>query len=264
MARTTKPGIDYFSHDVHMMSDIKIKLLKAKHGLIAYAIFLRLLEDIYADKGYYLEINDNYDILFIDDNNLDLNVYNEILNDCIKNNLFDKKMYEKYKILTSVRIQSNYCEAIGRRMNVFFIKEYLLTDVNLLINTKKVNVYINLLNVYNETLNVDIGTQSKGEENKGEENTNTDDNDYEIFFNECWKLYPNKKGKSTIKDTTKKRVYKLGEEFIRAINRYSKEVQGKEKQFMKHGSTFWNSGYEDYLDDNYEEETNNEFEVGDF
>ena len=51
MARTSKKGIDYFSHDVDMMQDRRIKLIKAKHGLVGYAIYLRLFEELKAEKG---------------------------------------------------------------------------------------------------------------------------------------------------------------------------------------------------------------------
>ena len=78
----------------------------------------------------------------------------------------------------------------------------------------------------------------------------------ENFFEECWKLYPSKTGKGTIKDKAKKETYKLGEEFKRCIERYIEFVEQKRKKDFpnlnwKNGSTFWNSGYIDFLDENY-------------
>ena len=159
MARQIKTGIDYFSHDVDMLQDKKIKIIKAKHGLVGYAVYLRLLEELYRENGYYLTIDDDFNILFADDNNLDFDVYISILNDCIIKELFDSQLYEKYSILTSKRIQENYISATERRKEVELEKSYCILDVNIL----GLNVYIN-------SLNVDIGTQSKVKESK-EDNT---------------------------------------------------------------------------------------------
>ena len=155
MARQCKVGIDYFSHDVDMLNDKKVKLIKAKHGLLGYAVYLRLLEELYRDKGYYLQIDEDFNILFADENNLDYNVYILMLNDCIKNELFNARMYETYSILTSKRIQSNYVEATQRRKEVEFSSEYLIIDLE--------GVYKDEVNVNILTLNDDISTQSKAQ-----------------------------------------------------------------------------------------------------
>lgn len=81
---------------------------------------------------------------------------------------------------------------------------------------------------------------------------------YSAFFEQVWKLYPNKVGKGRISDTTKKKTYKLGDEFIRCIERYIGHVEERRGNGFKdlkyqNGSTFFNSGYVDYLDENYTE-----------
>lgn len=77
-------------------------------------------------------------------------------------------------------------------------------------------------------------------------------------INECferlWKQYPNKRGKGQVSDAKKKVLYQIGEEHIqRALKRY---LDGLEKDAswrkLQNGSTFFNSGYVDYLDENYE------------
>lgn len=160
MARKCKIGIQYFSHDVDMAQDKKIKLIKAKHGLIGYAVFLRLLEEVYKENGYYLKIDEDFNILFSDDNNINYNDYILILNDCINKELFDEELYKKHNILTSRRIQENYASATERRKEVEFIQEYLLVDIEKFY-VEKVNVIINVLNADNNDLNDNIGTQSK-------------------------------------------------------------------------------------------------------
>lgn len=67
-----------------------------------------------------------------------------------------------------------------------------------------------------------------------------------------WNLYPNKKGKAiAIKKIPKLIKDHSYEQLERCIIRYSKEVEGKKQQYIKHGSTFFNTGYMDYLDKNY-------------
>jgi hypothetical protein len=73
------------------------------------------------------------------------------------------------------------------------------------------------------------------------------------LFERLWKLYPVKKGKGQVSDAAKKRLLKIGhEELERAIDRYKMELE-KDSDWRKpqNGSTFFNSGYVDYLDENY-------------
>lgn len=74
------------------------------------------------------------------------------------------------------------------------------------------------------------------------------------FFNTCWKAYPRKLGKGDVKDGTKKRLYReVGlEQMLRCIERYKQANVGIEEKYLKYGGTFFNSGYVDYLDENYE------------
>lgn len=82
--------------------------------------------------------------------------------------------------------------------------------------------------------------------------TKTTKKDINIFFEELWKLYPLKKGKAKIKDSQKEKLFYIGiDELARAIKRYDGEVT--DKTYLQHGSTFFNGGYIDYIDANYQE-----------
>ncbi len=73
------------------------------------------------------------------------------------------------------------------------------------------------------------------------------------LFEQLWQLYPVKKGKGQVSLAAKKRLLKIGfEETERAVNRYLSELE-KDSSWRKpqNGSTFFNSGYVDYLDANY-------------
>lgn len=75
------------------------------------------------------------------------------------------------------------------------------------------------------------------------------------FFDEVWKLYPIKKGKGQVSTTQRKKLKRVGyDQLSRCVDRYVEEMQRKntEPRYWKHGSTFFNSGYVDYLDENWE------------
>ena len=76
----------------------------------------------------------------------------------------------------------------------------------------------------------------------------------EDLFERLWKLYPRKEGKGSVSKTQKMKLLSIGEEELtRAINRYKEAKNGSDPQYIKQGSTFFNSEYVDYLDENYKD-----------
>ena len=98
--------------------------------------------------------------------------------------------------------------------------------------------------------------QSPQQGNKKTPKKETKENSKEtldVFFESIWRLYPKKEGKGGVSKTQKGKLYRIGiEEVTRTISRYIKAKEGKDKQFLQMGSTFFNSGYVDYLDKNYQ------------
>lgn len=91
----------------------------------------------------------------------------------------------------------------------------------------------------------------KKEEEYKEDKQDKHLSDLDSFFERAWKLYPRKEGKGSVSKTQKKKLYDLGDEFIRCIERYIQKRNGKDPRYTQMGSTFFNSGYVDYLDINY-------------
>ena len=84
------------------------------------------------------------------------------------------------------------------------------------------------------------------------------------FFESIWKLYPSKKGKGQVSDSKKKALYDIGyDELSRAIERYKAGLARDEWRKPQNGSTFFNSGYIDYLDANFSEQEQTVPEEGD-
>jgi hypothetical protein len=127
MARPQKEGIDYFPVDTVM--DDEVDLIEAEYGLIGFAVLIKLYQKIYK-HGYYYPWTEKELLLFSKKISVDRNTVASIVSDCIKWDLFSKKMYETYSILTSRGIQKRYINAIYKRTAVEVYKEYLLVDVS--------------------------------------------------------------------------------------------------------------------------------------
>ena len=125
MARPTKQGIDYFPLDVYL--DNKFKFLEIKFGLEGFAIIIKIFQKIYAN-GYWCNFNEDEQLLFSYDINVDINRIREIVNEAITRDIFDKNLFDTYQILTSKGIQKRYKEIVKRRKDVEIVPEYLLIN----------------------------------------------------------------------------------------------------------------------------------------
>lgn len=157
MARPKKNGIDYFPLDTVM--DDKVEYIEAKHGLEGFAIIIKLLQKIYS-TGYYYEWGEKEEWLFCKRVNCEYDLLIKIINDCINIGIFNKDLYQKYKVLTSAGIQKRYFGAIKRRKDVDVVEKYMIIDL------KNINVDNNEVNVCNNLKNVSINTQSKVKKSK--------------------------------------------------------------------------------------------------
>ena len=93
---------------------------------------------------------------------------------------------------------------------------------------------------------------SKGKDISKDNKNNMCKADALALFERLWKLYPVKKGKGQVSDTKKMKLFKIGfDEIARAIERYKQYVDSVDYLSYQNGSTFFNSGYMDYLDENY-------------
>ncbi len=158
MARPTKQGVDYFPLDVHL--DNKFKFIEAKFGLEGFAIIIKIFQEIYAN-GYWAKFGQDELLLFSFEVNVDINLVNDVINEAIERDIFDKNLYEMYDILTSSGIQKRYKEIVKRRKDVEVIQEYLLIsgDFGVNANINSVNANINSKKEYKST-------QSKVKESK--------------------------------------------------------------------------------------------------
>lgn len=173
MARPQKQGLEYFALDVKL--DDEVELIEAQHGLEGFAILIKLYQKIYS-KGFYLLWDEKEQILFSSKVSSDREAVIKVVDDCIKWGIFNEKMYRKFGILTSRRIQDHFSKAIYKRMDVFMEKEYLLIDISSIKNIKlivvsdisnaDVSIVSDISNADTTVVSDDRSTQSKVKESK--------------------------------------------------------------------------------------------------
>lgn len=144
---------------------------------------------------------------------------------------------------------------------------YLLEQLNMIekISDKK-KTTINIVNyrLYQEyenqekTIKEPQENQEKTIEKPKKDTNNNDKNDnnekeiYIVQAEELWNMYPNKKGKAQAIKKIPKIIQKEGyEQLQRCIERYMSTKESWKQ--WQNGSTFFNSGYVDYLDNNFTE-----------
>lgn len=252
MGRQNKVGLDYFELDCHM--DEKVRLIQAEYGLKGFAVFVKLLQEIYGGNGYYCEWTQDRELLFASENGLSngsLQLLRDIVSACVRRNIFSERLFKEYGILTSSGVQKQYLKATVKREVTELEKEYLLISVP----ENRENVVINTISVGRKAISDGINIHSKEEKSKEKNNNKLCKAEALALFETLWKMYPNKKGKAQVTDKDKLKLLEIGlEEMTRAINRYKSELE-KDKDWRKpqNGSTFFKGRYQDYIGDDYEE-----------
>ncbi len=226
--------------------------------------------DIYFMPPLYLRV---FERLILEANHQD----NEIPYKAPGSTITTKKLIKRGEKLTSIR---TICEWVGwyefgifKKPNPKTVKEildWLVANQMIVIypiQSNREGTHYKIVNydIYQSkedeevTIKKQLGnseetvTGSKQECNKNDKNDKEDI--YSAFFEELWKLYPNKKGKSATTKKAKKELYKIGyEKMVQAINNYKQELEINTWKQPMNGSTFFNGRYVDYLAENYVKE----------
>lgn len=172
MARPFKQGLEYFPWDVHAFDDPKLKSLNYQYGPYGTTIYIRILNLVYGE-GYYLEIPlDELAILLhqeIGPHWIKVDKILEIIRGCVELRLFERALFLQ-GVITSISIQKQFILSTRRRKNVHNDKYWLLDSetmeqlgVLLSMQKNEDNFIKALVNVDNNSVNVDIKKQSKKE-----------------------------------------------------------------------------------------------------
>lgn len=233
--RQNKVDLDYFELDCHM--DEKVRLIQAEYGLKGFAVFVKLLQEIYGGDGYYCEWTQDRELLFASENGLisgSLQLLRDIVSACIRRNIFSERLFKEYGILTSVGIQKQYLKATVKREVVDLKKEYLLISIP----ENKSNVVINSISGGINSISDTRNTQSKVEKSREDNNIivappaepepatiTFQEDSFEIrcvdmLIDSCLKTFPNSKVPA---DISQKQAWAVHIERMKRIDERSEE-----------------------------------------
>jgi len=159
-----KKGLDYFSFDVKFFSDKKIKILKSRYGINGIILYIYLLCEIY-DNGYYLKIDNDYEYIISDELNLESNLVKQVMNFLLERSLFDNKLFQSDKVLTSAGIQKRFQLAVKTRAK----KNPIIIDRFWLLESEETEPFIKVMHYYDNSENNDDNSRNNSDnsENKG-------------------------------------------------------------------------------------------------
>jgi len=164
MARPTKDGLDYFP--LNTKNDDKFDLIEARHGLIGYAIIVKLYQKIYNEFGYFYPWGERQKLLFSRAILMPIEEINTVVESAVEFGLFDQGQYDS-GILTSKGIQRRYFEASKKRKVVKLYSDILLIIPELTDKQSPCNGVFTGINPQVSVLNDGNNPQSK-EESKEE------------------------------------------------------------------------------------------------
>lgn len=102
-------------------------ILVGKYSVKGYGIYILLQQEI--NKSYYLRFSEDISSMLARKWNTSTGLVSEIVDSCVRLNLFNSEKYKKYGILTSEEIQINHFTAIKRRKFIELNKDYLISSI---------------------------------------------------------------------------------------------------------------------------------------
>ena len=139
MGRNVKQGFNYFSLDVDIFSDIKIRKLIKNHSGRALSVYICVLAFIYRN-GYYVLNDEDFGFIVSEQTGDKVEFIEAVLDYCVKVGLFSAKMFEQ-GVYTSKGVQERYlamCKA--SRRNIVFSEYTLISSEEMGINSEEIAI----------------------------------------------------------------------------------------------------------------------------
>lgn len=110
MASIKSKGIDFFSIDC--IDDDGREFVQAKHKTEGFGLLVRIEQRIYRHEGYYCDWQEKNVIMFADKYTVSLEFLKSVVDTCLEEGIFDRKMFDEHKILTSLDIQKKWLKIV--------------------------------------------------------------------------------------------------------------------------------------------------------
>lgn len=278
MARPRKKGLDYFPFDVDFFSDKKIRILKHDHGSAGVALYIYILCGIYKENGYYLRVDEDYEVNIKEDLHMSSNEVKLVMNFLLGRSLFDNKLFQSDKVLTSTGIQKRYQEAVksrGSKNNIFVDAEiWILNERETLPFIKvthdtsysKKNPSYSKKNPGNSEINSIKKSKEKNKvicapEAHGSDSDEKDERTPEECFQIIYDIYPKKVGRTKAfnhylswkkgRMVNNKRIKLTDKQIYLAVQKYIKQCEQEDRtmQFYKGFDTLMGNQLLDYVEE---------------
>lgn len=229
----------YFSHDSNAKDDPKCLMLIEQLGLEGYGIYWVLVE-ILRDQPDY-----KYPLKLVPAIARKYNTTAEKMNDVIKGyDLFIVEDDEFYSLSLARRMQ--IMEGQREKRRLAGVKGNQVRWGNTVSSQCDGDANAEQLQI--------IAKEKKRNETNIIEHPPDSSKSIDDLFEQIWQLYPLKRGKAKVSTAQKKKLHAIGfDELAKAIERYKTDLKMNEWRKPQHGSTFFNSGYVDYLAEDQEE-----------
>ena len=166
-------GLQYFPLDVNFFENNKIAIIISDYGLEATAVVLKLFSQIYK-SGYYMDWNEKIGKIFSASFHTKYSYATimNLVNSLVEEDIFNKKMYEEYHILTSEKIQNCYFSATVRRKKQKISNPEYLLIADMIPSSTTPKEHLNDNSVDKNPKNACNFEQSKVDKSKGKESIN--------------------------------------------------------------------------------------------
>lgn len=267
MAGKAKRKLDYAGWSTDIFdNDTKIDKLLDAQGWIGFGIYFFLCQKAFGSDGYFYKwgFDDCASTARKMGGGVGSGTVKETVDYCLHIGLFNKRLFDEWGVLTSKGIQRSYWAVAKSRRDKAVAKELWILEesecegvifVPLKSDMSETN---SNLSVTNDDLSATNDTVVKGSVVNSiyiaHSDESRDTESLDQFYESIWKLYPVKKGKGQVSKTKKKVLQRIGYEHIkRCIDRFVADMEdsNRDKKYWMHGSTFFNGGYVDYLDENF-------------
>lgn len=116
MARPRKEGMDYFPHDTDAVNDTKIEALRMLYGNDGYAFYFILLELIYRQPNFELDVSDAETLQILAKKvEVSPEKFSNMMQTAIKRECFDPVSYHERGVLTSEGVKKRSKVVVDKR-----------------------------------------------------------------------------------------------------------------------------------------------------
>ena len=143
MAGQPKKGLEFAGWDVRLFDDDeRIDELIAAQDWVGFSIYFYIVMKGYATNGYYFQYKDNSAAITARrmGGSVKLETVNQVVSLCLQIGLFDKRLFDREKILTNKEMQTRYMLAVEKRS----LKGRTVNSKYWLLDSDETKAYINI------------------------------------------------------------------------------------------------------------------------